>query len=143
VCLMLRIRLVGRITHRARLGVGNTLPPHPSLQTPRQIMQHYESEHHGYSAITAKTTPENGQPCRASLQQRLVSASFFGCQLLSAHTQALFRLPKIWANLFDIATDQGKKKNRLKKAKLNLGTLFLGEVVMDLSFSPSSRPQRS
>lgn len=92
---------------------------------------------------TAKTSPENGQLCRASLQQRLVSVSLSGCQLLSAHAQALFCLPKNWANLFSISTDQGKKKNHLEKERLNLGTLFLGEFVMDLSPSPSSRPQHS
>lgn len=52
---------------------------------------------------------KTGQPHRASLQQRLVSISLFGCQLLSAHAQALFCLPKNWANLFNISTDQGKK----------------------------------
>lgn len=107
--LMLWKLLVWYITHPARLGLGNRLPPHPSLQTPRQIVQQYESEPHSYSTLPVKTSPENGQLRRASLQQRLVSVSLFGCQLLSAHAQALFCLPKNWANLFSISTDQGKK----------------------------------
>lgn len=139
--LMLCKLLAWYITHQARMGGVNTFPPHPSLPIPGQIMQHDEPELHGYLTLTPKTSPKNSQPCHASLQQCLVSISLFGCQLLSAHAQVLFCLPKNWANLFNISTDQGK--NNLKKERLNLGTLFLGELVMDLSLFPSSRPQHS
>lgn len=36
-----------------------------------------------------------------------------------------------------------EKKNHLKKERLTLGTLFLGECIMDISLFPSSRPQHS
>lgn len=58
-----------------------------------------------------KDPPEKGWPHHANFEQRSVSSSLSGCQLLSARAQALFRLPKKnWANLFNVSKDQGEKK---------------------------------
>lgn len=116
------VKTTGLVYHpSSKIGSGEQVTSSP-LQTPCQIVQQYESEPHSYSTLPVKTSPENGQLRRASLQQRLVSVSLFGCQLLSAHAQALFCLPKNWANLFSISTDQGKKS--FKKGKIEFGNLI-------------------
>lgn len=119
-----------------KIGNGNTFPPLHSLQTPHQIVQLY-----GYSTPTTETSPAKSQLCHASLQQHLVSVPLLGCQLLSAHTQALFCCQK--PGLIYLAFQQIRGENNIKKERLNLGALSLEGLVMDLSLSPSSRPQHS
>lgn len=116
VCFILWKLLARHIIHQARPEGGNVFPPHPSLQTPRQIMQHYKSQICGCPTQIAKTHQKMASTW-CCLQQHLVSISLLGCQFLSAYDQALLCLPKNWGNLLNISTDQGKKKKKsiLKK----------------------------
>lgn len=94
-----------------------------------------------------KDPPEKGWPHHANFEQRSVSGSLSGCQLLSARAQALFRLPKKKTGLIYLTFQRiREKKKSLKKGKIEFGNFIprrVGNGSRALTLRLSPRPQHS